>query len=63
MAQVSLEWLLYTGIDIYNGPIDNIPALVQIMALAPTIYRRQAIIWTHDGKFIDAYTRHSASIS
>ena len=29
------------------GPIYNIPALVLIMALAPT--RRQAIIWTNDG--------------
>ena len=25
--------------------------------------RRQAIIWTNDGLFIDAYMRHSASIS
>ena len=32
-----------------KGPIDNIPALVQIMAngLAPT--RRQAIVWTNGG--------------
>ena len=37
-------------------PINNIPALVQ-----PT--RRQAIIWTNDGLFTDAYMRHSASIS
>ena len=29
-----------------TGPINNIPALVQIMALAPT--RRQDIIWTND---------------
>ena len=28
---------------------------------APT--RRQAIIWTEDGKFTDAYMRHSASMS
>ena len=27
-----------------KGPINNIPALVQIMA-----WRRQAIIWTNDG--------------
>ena len=29
--------------------------------LAPT--RRQAIIWSNDGKFTDAYMRHSASMS
>ena len=29
-----------------KGPINNIPALVQINVLAPT--RRQAIIWTND---------------
>ena len=25
--------------------------------------RRQAIIWTNNGKFTDAYVRHSASMS
>ena len=30
-----------------KGPINNIPALVQINGLAPV--RRQAIIWTNDG--------------
>ena len=40
-----------------RGPINNIPSMVQIMAW------RQAIIWTNDGKFTDAYMRHSASIS
>ena len=30
-----------------KDPINNIPALVQIMAWAPS--RRQAIIWTNDG--------------
>ena len=29
--------------------------------LAPA--RRQAIIWTNDGLFTDAYMRHSASVS
>ena len=29
--------------------------------LAPA--RRQAIIWSNDGKFTDAYMRHSASMS
>ena len=43
-----------------KGPINNIPSLVQII-LAPS--RRQAIIWTNDGKFTDAYMRHSASMS
>ena len=36
-----------------KGPINNIPALVQIM---PT--RRQAIVWSND-----VYMRHSASMS
>ena len=35
-----------------KGPINNIPALVQIM-----------IIWTNDGQFTNAYMRHSASMS
>ena len=34
-----------------KGPINNIPALVQ------------AITWTNDGYFTDAYLRHSASMS
>ena len=42
-----------------KGLINNIPALVLIMA--PT--RRQAIIWTNDGQITDAYMRHSASMS
>ena len=37
-------------------PINNIPALVQSA-------RRQAIIWSIDGLFTDAYMRHSASES
>ena len=41
-------------------PINNIPELVQIMGLAPT--SRQAIIWTNDGVFTDAYMRHLASM-
>ena len=40
---------------VHNGPIDNIPALVQI--------RRQAIIWNNGGQFTDAYMRNSASMS
>ena len=39
--------------------------LVQIIGsdngLAPA--RRQAIVWTNDGKFTDAYMRHSAAMS
>ena len=30
-----------------KGPINDIPALVQIMALVPT--RNQTIIWSNDG--------------
>ena len=33
------------------GPINQIPS------------RWQAIIWTNDGKFTDAYMRHLASMS
>ena len=40
-------------------PINNILALVQIMAYLQV----QAIIWTNDGKFADAYIRHSAQVS
>ena len=40
-----------------KGSINNIPALVQIMA-----WRRPAIAWTRV-KFTDAYMRHSASMS
>ena len=42
-----------------NVQINNIPALVKIMA--PT--RQQAIIWNNDGKFTDAYMRHSVVMS
>ena len=41
-----------------KSAIENIPALFQIMP-----GRRQAIIWTKDGKFTDAYMHHSASMS
>ena len=44
-----------------KGPID-ISALVQIMAWRQS-GDKQAIIWTNDGKFIDAYMRHLASMS
>ena len=42
-----------------KGQINNISVLVQIMA--PT--RRQASILANDGKFTDAYMRHSPSTS
>ena len=44
-----------------KGPINNIPALGQIMA-----WRRRGdkpIIWTNGGQFTDAYIRHPASMS
>ena len=37
------------------------PGIVSDNGLAPT--RRQAIIWSNDGKFIDAYMRRSAAMS
>ena len=47
-----------------KGPINNIPALVQIMAWRrpgdKPLSERQAIIWTNDGKFTDTYMHHSA---
>ena len=39
------------------GLINNIPAMVQIMAC------RLVIIWTNDGQFTDAYMLYSASLS
>ena len=41
-----------------NGPIDNNPSLVQIMANGLVPNRRQAIIWTNAAEFTDAYMRH-----
>ena len=41
-----------------KGPINNIPALVQIMA-----WCRQAIIWTNDSLITDTYMHHLASMS
>ena len=41
--------------------IDLLPIIGSDNGLAPT--RRQAIIWTNDGKLTDAYMRHSASMS
>ena len=40
-----------------KAPINNVPALVQIMAIL------SAIIWTNDGLFTDAYMRHPGSMS
>ena len=42
-----------------KGSINNISALVQIMALT----RQQATMWTNDGYFTDSYMHHSASVS
>ena len=44
-----------------KGPINNIPVIGSDNCLASS--RRQAIIWTNDGQFTDAYMRHSASMS
>ena len=56
-----------------KSPIDNIPALFQIMAWrrpgdkplseAMMVVRRQAIIWSNDGKFTNTYMRRLASMS
>ena len=42
-----------------KGPINNIPALIQIMALHRP--GGKGIIWTNDDYFTDAYKRHLAS--
>ena len=41
-----------------KGSIINIPALVQTMA-----WHRQAIIWTNNDYYTDAYMSHLASMS
>ena len=43
-----------------KGLINNI-SIGSDNGSAPT--RRQAIVWTNDGYIIDAYMRHSASMS
>ena len=45
---------VFSSMNMFKGPMNNIPALVQIMA-------RQAIIWNNDDYFADAYIRHSAA--
>ena len=47
------EFRYFTEVRYFNIGSDN--------GKAPT--RLQAIIWTNDGKFIDAYMRHPASMS
>ena len=44
-----------------KGPINNIPALVQIIAWHCP--RWQAIIWTNDGYFTNAYTYASLGLN
>ena len=43
-----------------KGPINKYSSISSDNGLAPA--RRQAIIWTNDGLFTDAYMRHSASM-
>ena len=55
--QLKFHWSLFI-----SGPINNIPALVQIRnGLALT--RKQAIIWTKGGYITDAYMYLLASVS
>ena len=49
-----------SGKFVPKAPINNIPVLFQVMALAPIT--PQAIIWTNDDYFTDAYMRHLASM-
>ena len=71
----TIFWNAFSGMKMYDFRlrfhwnlffkvrINNIPALVQIMApiMAPT--RQQAIIWINDNWVTDAYMRHWASMS
>ena len=43
--KIVVFWLKFSRKFVPNGPIDNNPTLVKIMALAPN--RREAIIWTN----------------
>ena len=53
-------WLSIKISFVPNGPINNIPALDQ-NDLVPI--RRQALLWTNDDYFTDAYMRRSPSMS
>ena len=46
---------------IWRNNSNQYPSISSDNGLAPT--RRQAIIWTNDGKFSDAYMRHPVSMS
>ena len=60
-----LEWK-YMNFDLSfikvcsEGPIEQYISNGSNNGLAPT--RRQAILWTNDGKFIDACMRHSSLV-
>ena len=45
---------------VLNGPINNIPTLIQIMARRRP--GNKPFIWAIDGQITDAYMRHSASV-
>ena len=53
--QLKFHWSLFLKVQLKYSSIGL------DYGLAPS--RRQAIIWTNDGKFNDAYMRHSASMS
>ena len=57
-ACISLYKNIFSLTFVPMGPINKVGP---DNGLAPA--RRQAIIWTNAGKFIDAYMRHSASMS
>ena len=54
LIQISLEF-------VSKGPIDNKPALVQIMAWLAN--SRQAIVWNNADPVHDAYMRHWGEMS
>ena len=58
-AQVSLKISLKF---VPKFRINNIPALVQIIAWH-CLGDKPFIVWTNDGQFGDTYMRHSASMS
>ena len=53
--RLKFQWSLFPRVQLTYSSIGS------DIGLAPS--RRQAIIWTNDGWFTDAYIRHSASMS
>ena len=55
------SWLKISLKFVPKVPVNGIPVFGSDNGWAPS--RRQAIIWTNDGKFTHTYMRHSVSIN